>query len=153
MQARTAISLLVAALGGLCGAGAYTFRYAEGLSYMSDDPKACVNCHIMREQYDGWQKSSHHASATCNDCHVPRGFVGKYTAKAVHGWRHSKAFTLQDFHEPIRISDEDLKIVQSNCLRCHGELTSQISAHAGPAGVEEANCTHCHRGVGHGPQR
>lgn len=153
MNAKVPIVLLVVALGGLAGAGAYTFRYAEGLSYMSNDPAACVNCHIMREQYDGWQKSAHHATATCNDCHVPQDLIGKYTAKAVHGWRHSKAFTLQDFHEPIRITDDDLKIVESNCLRCHSELTSQIAAHTGPLGVEQTSCTHCHRGVGHGARR
>jgi hypothetical protein len=22
---------------------------------MSDDPKVCVNCHIMQPQYDSWQ--------------------------------------------------------------------------------------------------
>ena len=73
----------------------------------------------MREQYDGWQKASHHARATCNDCHVPQDALGKYVTKAKHGWRHSKAFTLQDFHEPIRIRPEDLAIVNDNCARCH----------------------------------
>lgn len=153
MHVRWTIALCAASLGALAGAGLCTFHTAEGLSYMSDDPAACVNCHIMREQHDGWQKSAHHAHATCNDCHVPQNFIGKYTAKAVHGWRHSKAFTLQDFHEPIQITPEDLRIVQDNCLRCHGELTSQMSAHAGHHGVEQTNCTHCHHGVGHGPRR
>jgi len=153
MTIRVAKVIAVIALGGLLGTGAYTFRYAEGLSYMSDDPTACINCHVMRDQFDSWQKSAHHANATCNDCHVPNNLVGKYTAKAVHGWRHSKAFTLQDFHEPIRISPEDRQIVENNCLRCHAELTSQISAHATHAGVEAADCTHCHSAVGHGARR
>ncbi len=56
--------------GVVLGLGLYTFWYARGLSYFSSDPRACVNCHIMREQYDGWQKSSHSAFATCNACHV-----------------------------------------------------------------------------------
>src|SRR5262245_623919 len=58
---------LCALVGVLVGIGGYTVHYAGALSYLSDDPKACVNCHIMREQYDGWQKASHHAVATCND--------------------------------------------------------------------------------------
>lgn len=153
MTLRVAKVIAVIALGGLLGSGAYTFRYAEGLSYMSDDPTACTNCHIMRDQFDSWQKSAHHANATCNDCHVPHNFVGKYAAKAIHGWRHSKAFTLQDFHEPIRITPEDLQIVENNCLRCHAELTSQISDRATHAGVESADCTHCHSAVGHGARR
>ena len=50
--------LLLALLAGvLMGVGAFTFLYAEGFSYLSSDPQACVNCHIMRPQYDSWQKS------------------------------------------------------------------------------------------------
>ena len=144
-------------LGVFAGASAYTFSYAEGLSYLSNDPKACVNCHIMREQYDGWQKAAHHAHATCNDCHVPHDFIGKYFAKAEHGWRHSKAFTLQDFHEPIQITPADRDIVQDNCRRCHMDLTSEIVQHAvGPGAPEDSgriDCTHCHAAVGHGPKK
>ena len=59
--------VLAVLVGLLLGTGAFTFKYAEGLSYFSTDPKACVNCHIMTPQYDSWQKSSHHAVATCVD--------------------------------------------------------------------------------------
>jgi hypothetical protein len=41
--------LLAGAAGGVFGLGGYTFVYAEGGSYFSDDPRACVNCHVMRE--------------------------------------------------------------------------------------------------------
>ena len=74
--------VLAVLLGILAGVGGYTFVYAEGLSYMSSDPKVCANCHIMQPQYDSWQKSSHHAVAGCVDCHLPHDFVGKYVAKA-----------------------------------------------------------------------
>jgi cytochrome c nitrite reductase small subunit len=36
----------------------------------------------MNEQYEGWMKSSHRAVATCNDCHMPSNFLGKYATKA-----------------------------------------------------------------------
>jgi hypothetical protein len=62
-------ALLVALWGLLGGIGAYTFHYAEGFSYFSTDPRACVNCHIMNPQYDSWQNSSHHTVASCVDCH------------------------------------------------------------------------------------
>ena len=81
----------------LLGAGGYTFYYAQGASYLSNDPQACVNCHIMREQFDGWQKASHHAFAACNDCHVPHDFFGKWLAKASNGYHHSEAFHLWEF--------------------------------------------------------
>src|SRR5690606_6300883 len=87
-------------LGALAGVGGYTFRYAEGFSYFSTDPTACVNCHIMQPQYDSWQKASHHAVATCIDCHLPHTFVAKYIAKAETGDRHRKEFTAQTFAEP-----------------------------------------------------
>src|SRR5262245_39596013 len=90
--------ILVLMVGVLAGIGAFTFGYAEGFSYFSPDPRACVNCHVMNEQYDSWQKSPHHAAATCVECHLPHDFVGKYIAKAENGYHHSMAFTLQNFH-------------------------------------------------------
>ena len=96
--------VLAVLLGMLAGIGGFTFLYAEGLSYMSDDPRVCVNCHIMQPQYDSWQKASHHTVALCVDCHLPHDFIGKYLTKAENGYNHSKAFTLQDFHEPIMIT-------------------------------------------------
>ena len=32
---------------------------------------ACVNCHVMNEQYDAWLKSGHRHVATCVECHLP----------------------------------------------------------------------------------
>jgi len=138
--------------GGALGTATYTANYAEGFSYLSSDPKACVNCHIMRDQYDGWQKASHHAVATCNDCHVPHEFVPKYLVKAENGFWHSKGFTLQDFHEPIQIRPVSSKILEVNCVRCHHEMVNDILGH-GSTGSETATCVHCHSAVGHGPQR
>jgi len=143
---------LASTLGLFAGVGTYTFYYGQGLSYLSNDPKACVNCHIMRDQYDGWQKAPHHAAATCNDCHVPTGLVAKYLSKADNGYWHSKGFTLQDFHEPIMIKPRNSAILQKNCVRCHAQIVAEINTHAGQAG-RMLDCVHCHREVGHGPVR
>jgi cytochrome c nitrite reductase small subunit len=146
---RRAALLLAIAAGAVLGLGGFTFRYAEGLSYFSTDPKACANCHIMQRQYDGWQKASHHTAATCADCHLPHTFVAKYLAKASNGWHHSKGFTLQDFEEPIRIKPGNADILQDNCLRCHEPMVHQLVAGARDArGAVE--CVHCHASVGHG---
>ena len=72
--------LLAVGLGVLAGVGGVTFAYAEGASYLSTDPAACANCHIMQPQYDSWQKSSHHTVAGCIDCHLPADLFGKYIA-------------------------------------------------------------------------
>lgn len=138
-------------LGVFVGLGGITFHYAEGLSYLSNDPAVCKNCHIMNEQFDSWQKASHHGVATCNDCHVPTSFFAKYLAKAANGYQHSKAFTLQNFHEPIRIKETNSKILQGNCLRCHDEFVHEIVR--GSTWADDAiRCVHCHRRAGHGTQ-
>lgn len=143
---RWGVFLFFVTLGVLLGLGVYTFHYAKGTSYLSNDPKACVNCHVMQEHYDSWIKSSHHQAATCNDCHIPHEFPFKYVAKMRNGWNHSKAFTLQNFPDPIRITRKNLVALQTNCLHCHQTLVSGITGH-GSAGTER--CTECHRSVGH----
>lgn len=148
-------------LGGLFGAfggaATYTADFANATSYLSDDPKACINCHIMNDQYNSWSSGAHHARATCNDCHVPHSSViAKYLVKAEHGYRHSKGFTFQDFHEPIRIREADRAIVIDNCVRCHQEMTHDMRM-LGGSKVEHGgigmDCIHCHASVAHGAMR
>ena len=148
-RSRRAVGFLAVLAGVLLGLGGYTFLYAEGFSYLSDDPKVCVNCHIMQPQYDSWQKASHSAVANCVDCHLPHDFFRKYLAKADNGWHHSKGFTLQDFHEPIMIKAPNARILQENCLACHTDLVHELVV--GVNGTEEeVRCVHCHADVGHG---
>ena len=135
--------LLAVLIGLLVGIGGFTFRYAEGLSYFSTDPAACANCHIMQPQYDSWQKASHHTAATCVDCHLPHDFIGKYIAKAENGYHHSKAFTFQDFHEPIMIKGKNSKILQQNCIACHEDMVHEMVAGAMTA-TDAVSCVHCH---------
>jgi cytochrome c nitrite reductase small subunit len=149
--------------GVFIGIGGFTFKYAAALSYLSNDPKACANCHIMNDEYDSWRKGPHHAVATCNDCHVPPHFPTKYVAKALNGYHHSKGFTLQPavpdeagarrvFEEPIRIKAKNSQLLQDNCLRCHGEFVHEIVR--GSTWADNAiRCVHCHPAVGHGARR
>ncbi len=138
--------ILAIALGLVSGIGLFTFHYADGLSYFSTDPAACANCHIMNDEYASWQKGPHHASARCVDCHLPHDTAGKLLAKADNGYRHSKGFTLQDFHEPVLIKARSAAILQGNCLRCHEEFVHTILA-----GNAAPECVHCHRRVGREP--
>jgi cytochrome c nitrite reductase small subunit len=141
---------LAVLLGVFTGVGAYTFDYAEGTSYLSTNPAACANCHIMNDQYTSWSKGPHHHVAGCVDCHLPHDFIPKYFAKAENGWNHSKGFTLQDFHEPIQIKPRNAKLLQESCLRCHGEFVHEIVHGSSSPGLDSVQCVHCHRGVGHG---
>jgi cytochrome c nitrite reductase small subunit len=138
--------------GVVLGLGGFTFWYAKGTSYFSSDPRSCVNCHIMREQYDSWQRASHHAHATCVDCHLPHDFVGKYTAKAENGFWHSYYFTFQNFHEPIQITEKNSRILKLNCVGCHEALVADLTAH-GAFADDSNNCIRCHVSVGHGAPR
>lgn len=140
--------VLLAVLAGVCGGvGAYTFVYARGYSYLTDDPRACVNCHVMREQYDGWVKAPHRSVAACNDCHTPHDLLGKYTVKARNGFWHSYYFTTQTFVEPIRITDPARKVALENCRRCHAPVVDAVDgAHRG---ADRLDCLRCHKVVGH----
>jgi cytochrome c nitrite reductase small subunit len=138
-------------LGLLAGVGTFTFGYAEGLSYFSADSASCANCHIMNDQYASWSRGPHHAAAGCVDCHLPHDLVPKYIAKAENGYHHSKAFTLQDFHEPIMIKPKNARILQESCVRCHGDFVHEIVP-GSKTGENAVQCVHCHRGVGHGPR-
>ena len=139
--------------GAVLGLGLFTFWYAEGGSYFSSDPRSCMNCHVMREHYDAWQKASHHAVATCNDCHMPQEFFAKWMAKAENGFWHSKGFTFQDFHQPIRIKPRNSAILQENCIRCHSELVSEVVGHEPITAGSAMSCIRCHSSVGHGPAK
>jgi cytochrome c nitrite reductase small subunit len=135
------------ALGLLVGLGGYTFIYARGASYLTNDPAACANCHIMQEQYDGWQRSSHRQVAVCNDCHTPHNLLGKYATKASNGFWHSFYFTFGGHPDPIRITDRNRRITEESCRYCHGPVVQAIDAH--PRAGSELSCISCHRNAGH----
>lgn len=152
-SSRYQVYALSGLIGLLVGLGAYTFQFAQGLSYFSNDPNACANCHIMREHLASWQKSSHHTRAVCNDCHMPHQLLPKLLTKADNGWNHSVKFTLQNYGDPIRIRPANAERTHENCIRCHLDLVSDIRSLPAHSRTQDVDCVHCHAGVGHGPRR
>ncbi len=147
---RTRLAVLVACLIGIpAGIGAFTFVYAKGFSYLSTDPRACANCHIMTEQFDGWLKSSHYAVAVCNDCHTPPGLVGKYTTKARNGFWHSYYFTTGWFEDNIHITPRGREVTEKACRDCHQEIVDAIEGARSGAAESQTSCLRCHDSVGH----
>ncbi|MDZ4674000.1 MAG: cytochrome c nitrite reductase small subunit [Gemmatimonadota bacterium] len=134
--------------GSAAGLGLFTFGYAKGGSYLTDDPAACANCHVMQDQYDAWIKSSHRAVATCNDCHTPHTTLGKYATKARNGFLHSVWFTLGGFPEPIRITAASRAVTERTCRACHAEVVDAMDS-GDPAAHEQGSCIRCHAAVGH----
>lgn len=138
---------ITAALGCVVGIGLYIFVYARGASYLTDDPQACVNCHVMNPQYEGWVKSSHRMVAVCNDCHTPEGLVPKYASKAFNGFLHAAAFTTGRFPNVIQIKPHMRAITEETCLKCHAEIVQAINVSDDHAG--QLSCVRCHQQVGH----
>lgn len=118
------IFIIGGVLAGLLG---YTFYMSRAYSYLSDDPSACVNCHIMTPYYQSWNHSSHAQRATCNDCHVPHNnaFM-KYAFKAKDGLYHAAVFTLNKEPQVIRPRKESYEVIMNNCIRCHTELNTEF---------------------------
>ncbi len=140
--------------GIFMGTAAFAFYTSRAWSYISNDPATCVNCHIMRTEYVTWHHSSHREVATCNDCHVPHDNVfRKYYFKGSDGMRHATIFTINTYSQTITMLPPGRKVVQENCIRCHGNLTEMVKANVTYDQTVEGNgrlCWDCHRDVPHG---
>jgi cytochrome c nitrite reductase small subunit len=150
MRPAAALALLAAGLSGAAvGIGGFTFGYARGASYLTNDPAACANCHVMSAHYAAWLQSSHRAVATCNDCHAPHTLLGKYAVKARNGFFHSLAFTTGDHPDPLRITTANRAVTERACRDCHAEVTDAIDLHGPQATDAATSCARCHTAVGH----
>ena len=142
-------------LGIFVGLGSSTFYLSNAISYLTDDPEACINCHIMRPEYSTLEHSSHRGHTVCNDCHVPHNNISrKYFFKASDGLRHAFMFTLKLDPQVIQIKEAGKTVVQENCLRCHIKNVNPVSitnvnGHNYKHGVGKL-CWGCHREVPHG---
>lgn len=146
---RAALSAFMAVLVGMMvGVATFTFGYGDGASYLSNDPNACANCHVMQGHLDSWQHSSHRHVAVCNDCHLPHTFLGKWVTKADNGFFHSLAFTTGAFHEPIQIKPRNRRVTQSACVDCHSDVAHSMLPE-NSALQDQLSCVHCHAQVGH----
>lgn len=141
--------------GILTGLGLFILDISNAASYLSDDPKVCINCHVMNPQYATWERGSHGRDVTCNDCHVPHNnFISKYWFKANDGLRHSTYFTFRWEPQVIQIKDAGKKVVQENCIRCHSNMVHPIALRfVNNESVEDQTqkyCWECHRETPHG---
>ena len=141
---RLTLLILGVLVGAVVGIGGYTFIYAKGYSYFTNDPRACANCHAMDAYYASWQKSPHHIVAVCNDCHTPHNLVGKYAVKASNGFRHSFYFTSGRYPDALHITPMNERVTESACRSCHQEIVGAIESHG-----TSISCIRCHAEVGH----
>lgn len=145
----------IIAIGALIGLGFYTLKLSNAASYLSDDPQACVNCHVMTPQYITWNKSSHREVASCNDCHVPHDNIfNQYYFKAKDGLYHASIFTLRAEPQVIQAKPASMEVIQNNCIRCHIDQVTHPRLNAFVENHTEnrtgRSCWDCHKEVPHG---
>ncbi|RPI55082.1 MAG: cytochrome c nitrite reductase small subunit [Acidobacteria bacterium] len=149
MAANRALLLAAVLVGVVVGIGSYTFLYAKGYSYLTNDPRACANCHVMQDHFDAWTRASHRTVAVCNDCHTPSALVPKYLTKAQNGFWHSFYFTTGRYPDPLRMTPRNQRVTELACRTCHAEMTASIDPAHGDAGRLGLQCSSCHNEVGH----
>ncbi len=111
---------------------------------LTNEPRFCSSCHVMHEEYNAWLKGGLHNNIKCIDCHLPNDSkVNFYLWKAIDGGMDLIAFQTGLFPERIQISSHGRKTVQSNCLRCHEGVVSNMLNH------ESRNCWECHKRISH----
>jgi len=147
---------VIISLGILFGLGFLILHISNATSYLSNNPKACINCHVMTTEYASWERSSHARVATCNDCHVPHdNFISTYAFKASDGLRHATMFTFRLEPQVIQIKEAGINVVQENCIRCHEKqvdqsyLSKSINLKEHEKGIGKL-CWDCHRETPHG---
>lgn len=141
------------ALGVFCGMLLIIADVSRAVSYLSDEPETCVNCHVMNTQYATWRHSGHFKVATCNDCHVPHdNFFSHYYFKAKDGLRHASMFALRLEPQVIRLSEDAVDVIEENCRRCHQHAMQSVTAARG-FDHQGLRCWQCHREVPHGTVR
>lgn len=147
--------VVIVLLGAVTALGIYMVKVANVASYLTDDPRACINCHVMTTEYITWNHSSHRGVASCNDCHVPHDNIFKqYAFKAKDGLYHATIYTLKAEPQAIVMHEAGQVAVQNNCIRCHfdqvtdAKTISWVDSHLSDR--LDRTCWECHRETPHG---
>lgn len=106
----------------------------------------CGKCHVMDYQVSTYSHSSHAREANCGDCHDPHGLVTGSMYAAFTGTRDVYRVVTNTTPDEIRATDMSKKVIQGNCLRCHGDIMGDIGDTSQNGG---AYCFQCHRNIVH----
>lgn len=103
------------------------------------DPKFCLNCHVMRDTYISWQQSSH-SKVDCLKCHKDVSIAG---------------YLYKQFMGVDQLNQVKVTIDDSTCQKCHTDArvvtppTDLIVPHNLHMQMG-LSCTQCHQTVTHG---
>ena len=135
------------AAGGICGLAVLASILTNATSYLGDDPKACINCHVMIPQFVSWERSSHREVAHCSDCHIPHDtFLNKWAYKFKSGAVDTDVYITHGEPKVITLKESSVETVKNNCIRCHAEQTMALRIH----NETDRKCWDCHREMIHG---
>ena len=132
---------------GFFGAGFLLFLFVffgpPKVYHKTSTPEFCASCHVMDYQYDAWMKNADHRNLECVECHLPNNnFANHMLWKGYDGTKDVIYFFGRLYADELRISVHGQHTVQDNCVRCHGEMVSQLN-------IEDRTCWSCHRRVNH----
>jgi len=111
-----------------------------------EEASFCGRCHVMQEQVDTYQHSPHRQTTNCGACHDPHGLLTGSVYASYTGTRDVYRVVTNTTPEEIRITDMSKRVVQNNCLRCHGDIMQEIGDTSQNGGN---HCFHCHREIIH----
>jgi len=106
----------------------------------------CGRCHAMDLQVSTYLHSPHANAATCGDCHDPHGLITGSAFAAFTGARDVYRVVTNTIPAEIRATDLSKKVLQNNCLRCHGDIMAEIGDTSHNGG---SYCFHCHQEIVH----
>lgn len=115
---------------------------ALGLS----EARFCGQCHAMDEQVNAYLHSPHANVANCGDCHDPHALVTGSMFAAYTGTRDVYRVVTNTTPAVIRTTSLSKKVLQENCIRCHGEIMGDIGDTSENSGT---NCFECHQSIAH----
>lgn len=134
-------SILSVGLAGMAIAG-FLLLGPPQLLARSESPAFCASCHVMEEQHGAWSHAGAHRRIRCVGCHLPNNdFVTHYTWKSIDGLKDFVYFHTGMVSERIALTGHGAKVLQSNCIRCHGEAVSMMDT--------TRECWSCHRQLRH----
>ncbi len=106
----------------------------------------CGRCHAMDQQVSTYEHSPHSQAADCGDCHDPHGLVTGSAYAAFTGTRDVYRVLTNTIPAELRATDMTRKVLQGNCLRCHGDKVSYLGDTSEDGG---RYCFDCHRTIVH----
>jgi cytochrome c nitrite reductase small subunit len=129
------------ALGGLFVLY-FLFGPPQVMAYF-ESVEFCSTCHIVEPMAEHLFHSVHSDKVSCVDCHLPNGnVIEHYVQKSWQGVIDPLVFYTNNVPDELKASAGMKKIVQDNCVRCHGQMVSEID--------NKRQCWDCHRRLYHG---